>query len=135
MICREYGGHSLDTAHMSKTPKVPKRDAYTAFPPSPDSEWSTLAPSKRQHLASAKKSPARISGKFTLPVRFLGSQAGHETKHPSCALSVRRITTYLPPPPQVLNDEMSACQELQYQDPGKISVSGARSRSLFVALR
>ena len=75
----------------------PYVDAYDQFPPSPDSEWSTLKPPTRKGAAfnGKRKSTASDvkSGKFRLPL----SMGSFTLKEPP--QKKQRVITYLPPPP------------------------------------
>lgn len=110
----EIASHtSLPSKSVSK---FLKRDAYMAFPPSPDSEWSTLAPGKRQRTASpSKDSKFKVSGKFTLPGSLLGMQHGMKSHEPSASSANKtKISVYLPPPPASVSNRLS--ERLQAQD-------------------
>ena len=72
-------------------------DPYDQFPPSPDSEWSTLKPSTRKGAAPNGKGKSKASdiksGKFKLPL----SMGSFTPKKPP--QKKPRVITYLPPPP------------------------------------
>ena len=69
-------------------------DPYDQFPPSPDSEWSTLKPQTRKVNRKGKSNASDVkSGKFRLPLRF-GSITPEEPPQKKA-----RVITYLPPPP------------------------------------
>lgn len=82
--------------------RTSKRDAYMAFPPSPDSEWTSLAPTKRLCSPMANKKPSdKASSKFTVPRKLLSPQATNRRDQLSPPAPIRRkVTKYLPPPPK-----------------------------------
>lgn len=72
-------------------------DPYDQFPPSPDSEWSTLKPPTRKGTTASGKGKSKASdvksGKFRLPL----SMGAITPKEPPQKKA--RVVTYLPPPP------------------------------------
>ncbi|GBE84006.1 hypothetical protein SCP_0510650 [Sparassis crispa] len=88
-----------------------KRDAYTAFPTTPDSGWSTLSSTKRprnepSRIGDARKS-VRSSGRFRLPPSLLPSRDAIPTRQKL------RIVTYRPPPPE---ERHAACKIIVSDD-------------------
>lgn len=87
-------GFSFRHRPATRTPPVSrKRDAYEAFPPSPDETWATFSASKKtkptpRHADTFSRAPG--GGQFRLPPAALKKNA--ETK-------ARPKTLYRPPPP------------------------------------
>ncbi|OCH88540.1 hypothetical protein OBBRIDRAFT_827081 [Obba rivulosa] len=99
-----------------------KRNAYNAFPPSPDSEWSTLPTAKRSRIAAAKVDTGHssaMSRKFKIPgllPSLTAKSTSSRAQGPPTELK-KRVITYLPPPPQ---------EKIASRVHGSVISSGAR---------
>ncbi|EED84514.1 predicted protein [Postia placenta Mad-698-R] len=82
--------HKRTASPLNVSVAPAKRDAYAAFPTSPDAAWSTLPPPKKPRVAPAPAGKVRESGTFRLPLAH--------ARAPEPVAQKTRVVTYLPPP-------------------------------------
>ncbi|EED80634.1 predicted protein [Postia placenta Mad-698-R] len=82
--------HKRTASPLNVSVAPAKRDAYAAFPTSPDAAWSTLPPPKKPRVAPAPAGKVRQSGTFRLPLAH--------ARAPEPVAQKTRVVTYLPPP-------------------------------------